>query len=256
MQKRAFLTGASTGIGRALSRELVARGWRVALASRQAEVLESQAREIDPGRERTQVFQLDVSDTDSIAPIMERAAAVFGGLDAVIANAGVGIPIKAVKLDLKTIRQVFEVNVMGAMETLIAGLPHVRQAEHGVLVGVSSIAAWRSGPGAAPYNASKAAFSSFLEGMRSELSDLGVCVLEICPGFVKTPMTDRNDFKMPFLMPPERAASLIARAIEARQPRLSFPWQTALGMSLVRRLPDRIFDALNRRLARRILKRR
>jgi NAD(P)-dependent dehydrogenase (short-subunit alcohol dehydrogenase family) len=249
---RAFLTGASSGIGRALAVELARRGWSVALAARRTDALEAVARVADPARQRTIVVPLDVRRIASIAPAVDRASEQLGGLDAVVANAGIGIPgfIEAAGID--ELREVLEVNVLGALETLRAGLAHVRLAPRPLLVGVSSMAAWRGGPLAGPYNASKAALSSLLESLRLELAGSNVRVLEVNPGFVRTPMTARNTFPMPFLVEPERAARLIASAMERRRSHLAFPWPTALLMGLVRRLPDPVFDALGAALTRRL----
>jgi NAD(P)-dependent dehydrogenase (short-subunit alcohol dehydrogenase family) len=249
--RTAFVTGASSGIGHALCRGLLQRGCAVAAAARRMEPLRELEAEGHARGVRVLAVPLDVACTEAIAPALARAAGELGPFDAVVANAGRGRPLRALEWDAGSVREVFAVNLFGAVETLLAAVPHLR-GPGSVLAGVSSIAAWRSGPGAAAYNASKAALSSFLEGIRPELRDLGIRVLEVNPGFVHTAMTDRNAFPMPFRIGAADAARRIVRALEGRRNRLAFPLPMALLMGLVRRLPDRVFDALNLRVSRRL----
>ena len=250
--RRAFLTGASSGIGAALAAELLRRGWRLGLAARNADALRKLACAEDPVGSSTRIHILDVTDTDALGAAVDRTAQDFGGLDAVIANAGIGLPGRHDDLSLDDVRRVFDVNVFAAIATLWAGLPHVRHSPAPLLAAVSSLAAWRGGAGAGPYNASKAALSNYLECLRQELAATDIRVLEINPGFVRTPMTDGNDFPMPFLVSPERAARSIADAIERRRSHLAFPRRAAFVMGLLRRMPDGMFDSLARRVMRRL----
>lgn len=246
----ALVTGASSGIGRALVLELAARGWRVAALSRRAAALEALAREAGPG---CLPLPADVSRPAELRACVQRAARELGGLDAVVANAGCGLPGRSAEVDLEAVRELFAVNVLGALATFQAALPHVRRSRRGLLVGISSLAAHRGGPGSGPYNASKAALSRLLETLRAELAGEGIRVLDVRPGFVRTPMTDRNTFSMPFLMEPDAAARRIARAMERRRSHLTLPKRAGLLVGLLRHMPDRLFDRLARAVARRVV---
>jgi NAD(P)-dependent dehydrogenase (short-subunit alcohol dehydrogenase family) len=249
--RRAFVTGASSGLGRALAAELLRRGWQVAAAARRGGELETLDK-FAASPEQLRTFAVDVTDEPALRAAVDGAASRFGGLDVAVANAGIGVPGLAETLPLTELRRVFEVNVIGAAATLIAALPHLRGAPEPLLVGVSSLAAHRGGPGSGAYNASKAAFSRWLESLRMELAAEGVGVLEIVPGFVRTPMTDRNRFAMPFLMEPEDAARRMADAIERRRSHLAFPRRLAFAIGVLRRMPDGLFDRFASRLTARL----
>ena len=249
--RSAFVTGASSGLGKALAAELLRRGWRVAAAARRRGEMEDLAG-IAPSPEQLGIFSLDVTDEPALRAAIDEAAAAFGGLDVAVANAGIGIPGLCADLALAELRRVFEVNLIAAAATLTAALPHLRRAPAPLLVGISSLAAHRGGPGSGAYNASKAAFSRWLESLRMELAAEGIRVLEVDPGFVRTPMTDRNRFAMPFLMEPEAAARRMADAIERRRSHLAFPRRLAFLVGLLRRMPDGLFDGFASRLTARL----
>jgi NAD(P)-dependent dehydrogenase (short-subunit alcohol dehydrogenase family) len=246
---RVFLTGASSGLGYALAQTFIDEGYDIALAARRTgPLLELVQVAVDRGQ-RAIAIPLDVADTSTIAPAVARASEFLGGLDIVIANAGVGIPAPALELRSEDLKAVLDVNVLGAAETLLAARAEILRSK-GVLVGVSSLAAWRAGPGAAAYNASKSALSAFLEAIRPEFFTRGVAVMEVNPGFVRTPMTDRNGFAMPFLLEPTDAARRVFTAIRKRKSRFAFPRRAAFFMGLLHHLPDWAFDLLARRVCR------
>ncbi|HMS17727.1 MAG TPA: SDR family NAD(P)-dependent oxidoreductase [Planctomycetota bacterium] len=252
--ERTFITGASSGIGAALAEEAPKRGQQVALFARRGDVLEEVARRADPDLERALIYAGNATDPKSFAQAFQDAASKMGGCDTLVLNAGMGIPTRLEDLSISSLREVFELNFFGAVESAMTALPVLQASGRGHLVILSSMAAWRSGPGASPYNASKAALSSFFEGLRPELEAQGVGLMEVNPGFVRTPMTDRNPFSMPFLMESERAAKVILRAIHRRKRHCSFPLPMTLLLGVARRLPDSWFDFLNRRLYRKLLR--
>lgn len=243
---RFVVTGSSSGIGRALCRELLRRSCHVVGMARRAQAPES----LDADQaQRFLALSVDVADDAALASAMTQAAEHLGGIDAVVANAGMGIPATIDTLRIEDVRRVLEVNVVAAIRTLQLALPHVRRSEAPLLCATTSLAGWRAGPGAAPYCASKAALSAFLDSLRAELAAERIPVLDIAPGFVRSAMTDRNAFAMPLLMESDAAARVMADALLARRSHLAFPWRLAALIWLARRLPDRLYDRLSARVA-------
>lgn len=240
--RTAFITGASSGIGRALAKKLVEEGVEVALAARRAESLEELARELRGTGGHARVYPLDVQNVQDVHDTMRRADDEMGGIDLVIANAGVGRERWSGKLRWKDCEAMLAVNVAGATATLIALVDRMVERKRGQLVGISSLAQYRSMPRNAVYSASKSYLSSLLEGMRVDLRGAGVAVTDVRPGFVRTPMTAQNKFHMPFLVEPEDAASIIYRGIRKQDPVVAFPWQLATVARSATVLPAAIYD--------------
>lgn len=247
--QRIFITGVSSGLGLALAEALLERGVRVAGVARRAEALRTLA---DRYPDRFLALTADVTDNTALRAALDAASSRFGGLDAVVANAGIGIPATVDTIQTADVRRVFETNVVAAIETLLMALPHVRKSEAPLLAATTSMAGWRAGPGAAPYCASKAALIAFLDALRAELHAEGIRVLDIAPGFVKSEMTARNAFAMPFLMESRAAAEQMASAILRRKSHVSFPLPMTALAWMFRRLPDRLYDVLARLVARKL----
>ena len=186
-------------------------------------------------------YQVDVTD----ARAMAAAAEDFGLPDLVIANAGVSAGTSGEDLrDVAHLRRLLEVNVAGVAVTLAAFAPAMRRAGRGTLACIASVAGFRGLAGNGAYSASKAAAITWMESLRTEMHGSGVSVVCICPGYIDTPMTRVNRFRMPFLLPAEEAARRIARAIE-RRPRLAVvPWQMALVAVALRAMPGWLYDRL------------
>ena len=186
-------------------------------------------------------YQVDVTDARAIAA----AAEDFGLPDLVIANAGVSAGTSGEDLrDVAHLRRLLEVNVAGVAVTLAAFAPAMRRAGRGTLACIASVAGFRGLAGNGAYSASKAAAIAWTESLRTEMHGSGVSVVCICPGYIDTPMTRVNRFRMPFLLPAEEAARRIARAIE-RRPRLAVvPWQMALVAVALRAMPGWLYDRL------------
>jgi NAD(P)-dependent dehydrogenase (short-subunit alcohol dehydrogenase family) len=168
----------------------------------------------------------------------------------VIANAGVGGAKHAARTTLDEVTRMMDVNVRGAMATLLGAVPIMVAAQRGQLVGVSSIAGRRALPGGAAYSASKAALSVFLEGLRLDLAPMGIGVSDVQPGFVDTPMTQKNDFEMPFMWEAGYAARFIAGRLEGDPRIVAFPWQLRLASWVGKRLPFPLYAAVVRRARR------
>jgi short-subunit dehydrogenase len=239
---RAVITGASSGIGEALARHYAGPQSTLGLIARRHDALQALAANL-PGR--SAVYPLDVCDEQALARAAEDFVARFGAPDLVIANAGVGAGTHGDALgDLGKLRRLLEVNVVGLAATLAAFAPAMRAAGRGILCGISSVSAFRGLAGAGGYCASKAAANTWLESLRVELRGTGVSVVTVCPGYVDTPLTKVNRYRMPFLLPADVAARRIARAIDAKRRLAVVPWQMALASYPLRAMPEWLFDRL------------
>ena len=276
--ERAFVTGASSGLGRGIALELARRGARVVLAARREAELAGLAAEIERAGGRADLVPLDVRDTQAVRAAVERWDREVGGFDLVLANAGIAGAGEAGPreagtgeastgeasarqasargdrsgaLESAVALQVLQVNVLGAVATLCAALPAMRARGRGTLAGVSSLAALRGMPGNGAYSASKAALSTFLESLAADLAGSGVRVVDIQPGYVRTPMTAANRFAMPFLVELEPAVQKCVDGLERRRALVHFPWALSWPLrALVRPLPRPVWLALARRLRR------
>ena len=239
---RIFLTGASSGLGEALARHYAAPDTVLGLAARREERLVALAATL-PGV--CVVYPLDVADLAAVTSAANDFLGRFGAPDLVIANAGISVgtsgedPADAVKL-----ARLLKVNVVGLAATLAAFAPAMRAAGRGTLAGIASVAGFRGLPGAGAYSASKSAAITWLESLRVELSGSGVSVVSVCPGYIATPLTQSNRYRMPFLLDADEAARRIARAIAARRRVAVIPWQMALVSLALRALPAALFERL------------
>lgn len=250
--KRAIITGASTGIGYALAHELAKRGYDLALLARRAELLDTLASELRARGVRAAAVACDVADSAAVHDAVRRAESELGGtFDLAIANAGVSIPGHATKFSLADAEQIIRVNVLGVMYLYDAVIPSMVEARGGRFVGVASVAGLRGLPTAGPYSASKAAVQAFLEAARIELKPYGVGVTVVNPGFVATPMTEKNRFRMPFLMQADRAAVVMANGIERGARVVEFPRPMSLLMRCIRLVPDALYERIMVPYARR-----
>lgn len=242
-QRRALVTGASSGIGAALSRRLARRGYEVWLAARRLPELEALAASIADDGGVAHPWVLDVSKPEATEASVAKLDADVNGLDLVVANAGVGggqVPVARQKFG--EVRSVFETNLLGSIATLLAVVPGMVSRGRGHLVGVSSLAAETPLPTAADYGASKAGFSFFLECAAADLIPRGVSVTIVHPGFVKSPLTDRNKFEMPFIVELDRAADIIDRAIQDKRRMCRFPLALTTASTAGRLMPRALRD--------------
>lgn len=193
------------------------------------------------GSMKGKAYALDVTDERAMAA----AAADFGVPDLVIANAGVSAGTSGEDLrDVAHLRRLLDVNVVGVAVTLAAFAPGMRKAGRGILACIASVAGFRGLAGNGAYSSSKAAARTWMESLRVEMHGSGVSVVCICPGYIDTPMTRVNRFRMPFLLPADEAARRIARAI-ARRPRVAVvPWQMALVSVALRAMPGWLYDRI------------
>ncbi|MGI9485179.1 MAG: SDR family NAD(P)-dependent oxidoreductase [Geminicoccaceae bacterium] len=241
--KTVLITGASSGIGKALALNYAAAGRRLFLQGRNVGRLNEVASVCTEAGADVHTKMLDVTDRAAMAAWIE-AADRRSCLDLVIANAGVS---GRSSNDPDPVRTMFRVNVEGVLNTVEPVLPALLGRGCGHIALVSSLAGFRGMPTAPGYTASKAAVRTYGEGLRGKLMGQGIAVSVICPGFVKTSMTDANPFPMPLMMTPERAASIIRRGLDRRAARIAFPFRLYLAMRLVAALPPAWVDPLLQR---------
>jgi NAD(P)-dependent dehydrogenase (short-subunit alcohol dehydrogenase family) len=240
---RVVITGASSGIGEALARHYASPGAVLGLISRRAPVAELSGTVV--------FYPLDVTDAAALEQAAVDFVRRFGAPDLVIANAGVGVGTLGEELaDIAILRRVLEVNVTGLAATFAAFAPAMRQAGGGILAGIASVAGFRGLAGNGAYCASKAAAITWMESLRAELYGTGISVVCICPGYIDTPMTRVNRFRMPFLLSSDDAARRIARAISRRRRLAVVPWQMAATSPLLKWMPGWLYDRLASRAPR------
>ena len=240
--QRVIITGASSGIGAALARHYAASGATLGLIARRKPELERLAVEV---RAPCEVYPVDVRDGAGIAAAARDFIGKHGCPDAVIAGAGVSVgTLTEFAKDTGAFKEVMDINVIGMVNTFQPFVACMRQRGSGALAGIASVAGYRGLPGGAAYSASKAAVISYLESLRVELRASGVKVVTICPGYIATPMTEKNPYPMPFLMSADEAAAKIASLIARGSTFAVIPWQMALAARVMRVLPNWLYDRL------------
>jgi short-subunit dehydrogenase len=238
-----YITGASSGIGQALALRFHQAGWRLALVARRAPEIERWAREHALAPDRVAVYAADVRDIPSITGAGRACIAAQGLPDAVIACAGISVGVDtADAADLEVIRATYETNNLGMAATFQPFVGPMCQRRSGRLVGIASVSGIRGLPGHGAYCASKAATISYCESLRVECRSQGVKVVTISPGYVDTPLTRGNRYRMPFMMSAKDFADQAFRAIEAGASYRVIPWQMAVVAKLLRALPNVVFD--------------
>lgn len=237
-----FLTGASSGIGAAMAREFARRGARLGLVARRADALRQLAAET-PGR--CDIYPLDVTDHVALIAAAQDFETRCGGTDIVVANAGISTGILTEhQEDLAGFERVIATNLIAAAATFHPFIAPMRARRSGTLVGIASVAGIRGLPGSEAYCPSKAALINYCESLRVGLYKTGVRVVTIAPGFVRTPMTAANPYRMPFLMEPDDFARKAVDAIVRQTSYIVIPWQVAILARLLRALPNAIYDRL------------
>ena len=236
----AIVTGASSGIGRALAIQLGAAGYRLGLIARRRPELDATAASIVSSGGTVAAAVADVGDRQALHSAFESLADQLGPIDVMVANAGFGAPTRLDPLNTAEVEQTIRVNVMGVIYSIEAVLPGMLKRQRGHLLAVSSLAAFKGLPGESAYCASKAAVNAYMEGLRISLRTRGITVTTICPGYVQTAMTPMNS-ATPFLMTAEAAAARIMRVIARRKGGVvSFPLPMAFLSALSARLPDAV----------------
>jgi short-subunit dehydrogenase len=235
-----FITGASSGIGAALARHYAAQGARLGLAGRSRERLDVLVESLPAD---CTAYVLDVRDAEALQQAAADFIGKYGVPDIVVANAGVSRgTLTEHEEDIAAFRAIFDINVLGMVHTFQPFIAAMKQQGKGSLVGIASVAGLRGLPGAAAYSASKSAAINYLESLRVELASSGIQVTTICPGYIRTPMTDVNPYPMPFMMDVDTAARKMARAIETRRRYVILPWQMAILGRFMKLIPAPLWD--------------
>ena len=243
MSRLVFITGASSGIGQALALRFYQAGYRLALAARRTAELQSWVDAQAMGTATYQIYSADVATSDCIVAAGKACIASQGVPDVVIANAGISIGMDtAMREDLDVMQQTFATNNIGAAATFHPFIDAMTRRGSGTLVGIGSVAGIRGLPGHGAYCASKAALIAYCESLRGELKAGGVKVVTICPGYIDTPLTQKNSYSMPFLMPPDAFADKAFETIEAGSSYRVIPWQMGVVAKLLRLLPNAALD--------------
>lgn len=234
----AWVTGASAGIGEALVHELCRRGAAVAATARRADALEAIAAAA-PGT--VLPVPADVTDLAATRAAAERVQDELGPIDLAVLNAGLWEQVDVRAFDSAVVRRHLDTNVMGMVHGVEAVLPDMRRRRAGTIAGMASVAGYRGLPQSEAYGASKAAQINLLESLRIDLRSSGVGVVTICPGFVRTGLTGRNSFPMPFMLEPDDAARQICDGLERGKAEIVFPLPMMLAMKAVRLVPVRTY---------------
>ncbi len=238
-----FITGASSGIGEALAREFAQRGATLGLVARRQAKLDELVAQLPGGADQHRCYAVDVTDRDALIAACRDFDAATGGADIVIANAGISVGVKTEHYeDLAEFERVFQTNVFAMASTFHGFIAPMKARRRGKLVGIGSVAGIRGLPGSEAYCASKSATITYCESLRVELKKAGVEVITICPGFIRTPLTAKNPYSMPFLMEAPDFARVAAEAILAGKTYRTIPWPMGWVGKLLRILPNALFD--------------
>ncbi|WP_299733470.1 SDR family NAD(P)-dependent oxidoreductase [uncultured Endozoicomonas sp.] len=243
-----WITGASQGIGEALALAMAKQGMTVLASARNHEHL---ANLVDKSKNlpgQILAYPLDITDQSVVNGIVEKMMEDHGRIDQAILNAGTYIPIPAESFNSHDVRQQVELNIMGTSYCIEALLPDMIQRGQGLIAINASLAGYRGLPKAAGYGATKAALINMAESLHSELSDHGIHFKVINPGFVKTPLTDKNTFPMPFLIDSDEAASIIIKGLASKRFEIRFPRIFAAIMGTLRHLPYALYFPIARKV--------
>lgn len=249
---RVLITGATSGLGRELAVQLGRRGWRVAVTGRRREQLDETAALLSEAGGEPLALYGSVTELDEVKGHYAAIKAAWGGLDWAVFNAGVGESMDAREFSSELVRWTFDANLFGVARWMECVIPDMLAQRSGMIAGVASLASYRGLPQSGPYSASKAALVTLLESSRVDLLGTGVDVVTVCPGFVKSEITARNDPKgMPFLMETEDGVAAMLAGLDARRRVVHFPWPLSWPMvHLAKLCPDFLYDRLAARFGK------
>lgn len=242
----AWIIGASSGIGAALATELSKRGWRVAISARRAEILQQMAAD----NPNFIPLALDITDAAAVNLAAKQLEEQHGAIALLVVNAGTYLPDAPIPFDLENFTHTQQLNLLAPTYALAAVLPVMQHRGKGHIALVASVAGYVGLPRALAYGSSKAGLINFAESLRAHMDDQGILIQLVNPGFIKTPLTDKNDFPMPFLMPVDQAAIAFANGLKRRQFEISFPRPFVMIMKFLRALPYGLFFWLTKKMVR------
>ena len=247
MKKVIWITGGGTGIGKAVAIKFANQGWNVAISGRRENIL----KEVEDINPNIKSFPLDVNDKGKCFEIMKNIKGEFGDIDICFFSTGTWDPKKEREIDVEQIEKVFKVNFFGTLNCIKAVEDHFRNRKNGIITIVSSIAGYKGLPNSTGYGPSKAALNNLAESLYFDFGRYGVRVCLVSPGFIKTPMTDKNDFKMPFLKTPEYSADKIYNGlINSNKFEIHFPKSLTLILKFFKIIPDRLYFYLVKKMTK------
>lgn len=241
MTRLVWITGASTGIGAETALQMARKGWRVAISARSVDKLEALAKETQSLKGEIHAYPGDVTDEAAMATIVENIENAHGTIDLALLNAGTYFPDTGEDFTAANFKKTFDINVNGIAHCLEPLLKRFRQRRAGHIAIVASVAGYRGLPKSLSYGPTKAALINLSEALYVECKPFGIKVQVVNPGFVKTPLTDENDFEMPMLMPVEDAATALIKGLESNRFEITFPWLFALIAKAMGLLPDKAY---------------
>ena len=237
-KKTIWITGGSTGIGRALAIKFANKDWNVAVSARREELLS----ELSNSHENISAFPLDVTDKSKCKEVFNEVKTKFENIDICFFSTGTWNPKKEKEIDVEQMEEVFKINFFGTVNSIKAVEQYFRERKNGIITIVSSIAGYRGLPNSTGYGPSKSALNNLAESLYFDFKRFNVRVCLVSPGFIKTPMTDKNDFKMPFLKTPEFAANQIYDGLINKNIfEIHFPKALTLTLKFLSFLPSKIY---------------
>lgn len=245
-EKKILITGASSGIGYHLARQLSSGGNTLFLLARRKDILDELALSLKNTSSKIFTYKCDVSVKDEVSSAFREIKKEAGEIDIAVLNSGLSYRVPVKKYNSVIGEEIFKVNVFGLIYFIEELLPGFLNKKEGTIIGISSLADARGFPQSGFYSGSKAAATAMLESLRIELKKYNIKVVTVKPGFVRTPMTDKNEFKMPLLMNPEKAAKIIVKGIEKEKSIIQFPLPTVIGAKIFKIMPRFLFDKLMR----------
>ena len=236
-QKKIWITGASSGIGKAVAEKFAAEGWKVAVSARRKELLQDMAKD-----QNISSFPLDVTDRSQINSVFQNILKEFGNIDICLFSSGTYEPKDEQNIDPDKIKNVINVNFLGVIDCVKTVEEYFKNKKTGHISIVSSIAGYRGLPNSSGYGPSKAALTNFCESIYFDFKKFGVRVSVISPGFIKTPLTDKNEFPMPFLKTVDYAANQIFNGlVKSNAFEIHFPKGLTLTLKFLRILPYKLY---------------
>jgi short-subunit dehydrogenase len=240
-KKTIWITGGSTGIGKALAVKFASKGWNVAVSARRKELLN----ELSDQYENISAFPLDVTDKQKCAEVFDQIKKKYEDIDICFFSTGTWNPKKEKEIDVEQIEEVFKINFFGTVNTIKAVEQYFRDRKKGTITIVSSIAGYRGLPNSTGYGPSKSALNNLAESLYFDFKRFGVRVCLVSPGFIKTPMTDKNDFKMPFIKTTDYAANKIYDGLINKNVfEIHFPKSLTIILKILSFLPSKLYFSL------------
>tara|TARA_B100001250_G_scaffold281139_1_gene243414 strand:- start:838 stop:1590 length:753 start_codon:yes stop_codon:yes gene_type:complete len=245
--KNIWITGASSGIGKALALKFANKGWQVAASARREDILN----EISESNKNISSFPLDVTDSENCKETFKQIKKKYQSIDVCFFSTGTWDPKKEKDIDIDQMKKVMNVNFFGTLNCIKAVEKYFREKRSGHISIVSSIAGYRGLPNSTGYGASKAALNNLAESLYFDFHRYNVRVSLVSPGFIKTPMTDKNEFKMPFLKTAEFAADKIYKGLtNSSSFEIDFPKELTLILKFLKILPDSLYFKIIRKLTK------